>query len=72
MKTVAARLQTGAATVSPAQQAVNALWAGALSEVASEIARGPYPAARSGGSKADLLRTTLMASGQGFPAQALK
>jgi hypothetical protein len=71
MKTVAARLQT-TTTASPAQQKVNALWASTLTQVASEIALGKFPPPRPGQSRADLLRTTLMASGQEFPAQTPK
>jgi hypothetical protein len=71
MKTVAARLQT-TTTASPAQQKVNALWASTLTQVAGEIALGKFPPPRPGQSRADLLRTTLMASGQEFPAQTPK
>jgi hypothetical protein len=67
MKTAAARLQASAAIVSPAQRKANLMWIDALTGVASDLAQGKYPTAAPGMSKADLLRTTLMAGDSGFP-----
>jgi hypothetical protein len=64
MKTVASRLQ--AATASPAQRTVNAMWAETLTNVGTEIAQGKHPR----GNRANLLRTTLMANGPTFPSRA--
>jgi hypothetical protein len=63
MKTVAARLQAATAYATPAQQTVNALWIESLTGTANEIAKNTQA-----GSRANLLRTTLMASGQTFPS----
>ena len=67
MKAVAARLQASAAIVAPAQRKANILWIEALTGVASDLTMGKGPIATPGMSKAELLRSTLMAGGSGFP-----
>jgi hypothetical protein len=67
MKAVAARLQASVAIVAPAQRKANALWIEALTGVASDLTMGKGPIATFGMSKAELLCSTLMSGGQGFP-----
>ena len=68
MKTAAARLQASTATAPPARRKANLMWIEALTGVASDLSQGKGAAATPGMSKAELLRTTLMAGGPGFPA----
>jgi hypothetical protein len=70
MQAVAARLQASTATASPAQRKNNAVWADTLTNVADEIAQGKHKPAHAGTSKAQLLRTTLLAGGPAFPSRA--
>lgn len=72
MQTAAARLLADAAIVAPALRKTNAMWIRALTDVASDLTAGKYAAAAPGMSKADLLRTTLMAGGEDFPAHLFK
>ena len=68
MKSVAARLQTDSAPVSPAQQQTDALWIEALNGVAGELARAKNQTNSPGTHRAGLLGSTLMASDPGLPA----
>jgi hypothetical protein len=68
MKSVAVRLQTDAAIVSPAQRQTDALWIEALTGVAGELARTKSQTGSPGMGRAGLLRSTLMASDPGVPA----
>ncbi len=72
MQTAATRLQADAAIVSPGLRKTNAMWIQALTDVASDLTTQKYATAAPGMSKANLLRTTLMASGEGFPAHLFK
>jgi hypothetical protein len=72
MKTAAARLQAQAATSPPAQRTTDALWIQALTGVASDLILGKTPIPAPGSSKADLLRSTLMAANPDFPAHLVK
>ena len=72
MKREAARLQANAGNVPAAEQKTNTLWIDVLTSVASDLTQGKYPVATPGMSKTDLMRTTLMTSGSGFPAHLLK
>ncbi len=71
MQKAATELRTSAAIVSPATRQTNGLWIEALTTVAAELRQPgqcPLPA---GLRKSDLLRTTLMTGGTGFPAHLL-
>ena len=67
MQSAAARLQTNAAIVSPAQRETDALWIEALTAVAGELAQEKNQTNSPGMVKAGLLRSTLMASDPGVP-----
>ena len=68
MKTVAARLLSDSAIVSPAQRQTDALWIEALTGVAGELARAKNHTDSPAMGRAGLLRSTVMASDPGLPA----
>jgi hypothetical protein len=70
MATVAAELRSRAARVPHAQRKSDRLWVDVLSNVASELRQPDAAPNYPGLSKADLLRTTLMAGG-GFPGHLI-
>jgi hypothetical protein len=72
MQREAARLQADGSNIPLAEQKTNTLWIDVLTGVARDLTQGRYKVAAPGTSKSDLLRTTLMTSGSGFPAHLLK
>jgi hypothetical protein len=68
MTSVAVRLRTDAAIVSPAQRQTDALWIEALNGVAGELARTKSQTGSPGTHRAGLLRSTLLASNPGLVA----
>jgi hypothetical protein len=72
MQAEAARLREEAASATPEQQKVNQMWHDALTAVAADLTAGNYPTATPGMSRAELMRTTLMASGAEFPAHLVR
>jgi hypothetical protein len=69
MQAVAAKLQAEAAIASPEQRKTDALWIGALTGVANEIAAGHNTP---GTGKAALLRSTWMPGDPGIPANLFR
>ena len=72
MQKAATELRSSAAIVSPARRQTDGLWIEALTTVAAELRQPGQCAPPAGLRKSDLLRTTLMTSGTGFPAHLLK
>jgi hypothetical protein len=67
MHRVAAGLRASTPPAGSIQRTVNALWIGTLNGVAQEITQSKHQPANSHTSKADLLRTTLLAGDPRFP-----
>jgi hypothetical protein len=68
MQAEAERLRAEAASASPEQQKTNQMWHDALTAVAADLRAGNYPKATPGMSRAELMRTTLLAGGDEFPS----
>ena len=66
MRREAADLRSSSTDVTPEQRQTDTMWATVLNEVANELTQ-PAPA-NPGMTRAELLRTTLLSSGQNFPA----
>ena len=71
MQKAATELRASADIVSPARRQTDGLWIEALTMIAAELRQPGQCPPPAGLRKSDLLRTTLMTSGTGFPAHLL-